>query len=434
MNIQPYGVPDQHWPPKLNRFWFHLAKYSRANALKKQRFVQIEVQGLDYLKAALQNRCGVLLAPNHSFHWDSYCLLEAANKLSTPFYFMTAWQVFAQSSWLDRMSMQRCGCFSVDREGTDLQSLKTAVDILHNRPEPLVIFPEGDVYHTNDRITPFRDGAAAMALMAARKADRPVVILPVAIKRWYLEDPTPSMLDTITSLETRLYWRPRIREHLLDRIFRVADGLLALKELEYLQVTDRGDLPDRIRRLADHVLCRCEQRYQVQQPARLLPERVKEVRRRIIQQQQACSPSNGDGMSTSADRLPHSANTPTNAPSSHEKAEPRATPEQMEQWSSDMHDMFFVTQLYSYPGDYLRQRPTWERVAETLDKLEEDALGATYPSVRGPRRALVRIDKPIELPREKDRAITPATLTDLMESRVQAMLDEMNAAINSPCV
>ncbi len=350
MNIQPYGVPDQHWPPKLNRIWFHLAKFSRAKALRKQRFVQIEVQGLDYLKEALQNRCGVLLAPNHSFHWDSYCLLEAANKLSTPFYFMTAWQVFAQSSWLDRISMQRCGCFSVDREGTDLHSLKTAVDIMQNRPEPLVIFPEGDVYHTNDRITPFRDGAAAMALMAARKADRPVVILPVAIKRWYLEDPTPSMLDTISSLETRLYWRPRTREHLLDRIFRVADGLLALKELEYLQVTDRGDLPDRIRRLADHVLSRCEQRYRVQQPARLLPERVKEVRRRIIQLQQVSSSNTADGMSTAADRSNLASNATTTPEPGNELTQLRASPEQMEQWSSDMHDMFFVTQLYSYPG------------------------------------------------------------------------------------
>ena len=48
---------------------------------------------------------------------------------------------------------------------------------------------------------PFRDGAAAMALMAARKAERQVVIIPVAIKRWYIEDPRPSMLQTLDQLE-----------------------------------------------------------------------------------------------------------------------------------------------------------------------------------------------------------------------------------------
>jgi hypothetical protein len=82
--------------------------------------------------------------------------------------------------------------------------------------------------------------------------------------------------------------------------------------------------------------------------------------------------------------------------------------------------------LYSYPGDYLQENPTWERMAETLDKLEEDALGASYPSVRGQRRALVRFDEPIELPKEKDRSITPATLTDTIERRVQTMLDRMS--------
>lgn len=400
MNIQPYGVPDQHWAPQLSSWWFHLARPSRRRALRRQRIDPIEVSGLEHLAGALKNRHGVLLTPNHSFHWDSYCLLEAAERLATPFYIMTAWQVFAQSNWFERMSMQRCGAFSVDREGTDLQSLKTAVDVMQNRAQPLVIFPEGDVYHTNDRVTPFRDGAAAMALMAARKAERPVCIIPVAIKRWYTADPTPSMLETMTELEKRLYWRPLHHVQLLDRILKVADGLLSLKELEYLHSTSHGPLPERIQQLAGHVLSDSERRYGITQPAKLIPERVKEVRRRVIQARQ------GDREA---------------------EERPAASDEQVRQWAADMHDMFFVTQLYSYPGDYLQEKPSWERMAETLDKLEEDALNATYPCVRGPRRALVRFDQPIMLPRERDRRFSPAELTDLLETRVQAMLDEINA-------
>ena len=34
---------------------------------------------------------------------------------------------------------------------------------LQQGPYPLVIFPEGEVYHINERITPFRRGAAAIA-------------------------------------------------------------------------------------------------------------------------------------------------------------------------------------------------------------------------------------------------------------------------------
>lgn len=414
LNIQPYGVPDRRWSPKLTPWWFQLARFGRRRALKKQAIERIDVQGLDNLGGALDSRHGVLMTPNHSFHWDSYCLLEGAERLKTPFYFMTAWQVFAQSNWFDCESMRRCGCFSVDREGTDIQSLKTAVDIMQNRPQPLVVFPEGDVYHTNDRVTPFRDGAAAMALMAARKAERPVVIIPVAIKRWYTQDPTPSMLKTLEELEKRLYWRPRHNQSIRERILHVAQGLLTLKELEYFGQSSEGDPVDRLKHLASSVLSRCEDRYAIRHRDAILPERIKEVRRRIIQAQQECTPlATATTKSLSAD----SALAPESA----------ATLEQQRQWAADMEDMFFVTQLYSYPGDYMEQNPTWERQAETLDKLEEDALGAAFPSVRGPRRVIVRFDEPYELPRGKDKKVSPAEVTDHIEHRVQVMLDELNA-------
>ena len=353
------------------------------------------------------------MTPNHSFHWDSYCLLEGAERLKTPFYFMTAWQVFAQSNWFDCESMRRCGCFSVDREGTDIQSLKTAVDIMQNRPQPLVIFPEGDVYHTNDRVTPFRDGAAAMALMAARKAERTVVIIPVAIKRWYTQDPTPSMLKTLGELEKRLYWRPRRNETVRERILHVAKGLLTLKELEYFGHPTEGEPVDRLKHLARSVLSRCEDRYAIRDRNAMIPERIKEVRRRIILAQQESSSQSV-------------ATTPPPERRSSELQSP-VTEEQRRQWSADMDDMFFVTQLYSYPGDYMEQSPTWERQAETLDKLEEDALAANFPSVRGARRVIVRFDEPYELPRGKDKKVSPAEVTDHIEGRVQAMLDELNS-------
>jgi hypothetical protein len=88
--------------------------------------------------------------------------------------------------------------------------------------------------------------------------------------------------------------------------------------------------------------------------------------------------------------------------------------------------MFLVTQLYSYPGDYVVENPTIERIAETLDKLEEDTMGATYPTVHGEREVLVRFDEPIELPQGKENRMTAAELTDQMEKRVQTMLNEIN--------
>ena len=145
MNIQPYGTPTKHWPPKLTPWWFHASRIFRHRALSQQKMNDITVLGLENLARSTDAGMAVMITPNHSFHWDSYCLAKGTESLRLPFYTMTAWQVFGKSRWFERESMQRCGCFSVDREGTDIPSLKTAVDVLQSRPNPLVVFPEGDV-------------------------------------------------------------------------------------------------------------------------------------------------------------------------------------------------------------------------------------------------------------------------------------------------
>ncbi len=394
MNNQPYDIPTRHWPPRLSYPWFSWGKLWRRRALRRQSIVRVDAIGLEHLQRALLAGQGILLTPNHSFHWDSYCLLEAADRLNCPFYIMTAWQVFQQSRWFERTFMQRCGCFSVDRESNDLTAIKTAVDILQHRREPLVIFPEGDVYHTNDRITPLRDGAAAMAMLAARKTQRTVVIIPTAIKRWFVDDPHPSMTKTVEKIEQRLYWRPERSLPLDRRILRVAEGLLSLIELERFGQPRTGSLTDRKTEVSHAILESAEQRYGIQVVQGKLPERVKEVRRRIIQQR-------------------------------HERA-PLADDVARAQWADDMEDMFLVTQLYSYPGDYLMANPTWERLAETVDKLEEDALGAPYPTPRGRSVVQVGFSDPIELPSGKAQSLSASELTSTLHSRIQELLHTMN--------
>ena len=48
----------------------------------------------------------------------------------------------------------------------------------------------------------------------------------------------------------------------------------------------------------------------------------------------------------------------------------------------DLNDLFLVIQLFSYPGDYVRECPTVERLAEILTKFEQDALGVNAPAPR----------------------------------------------------
>jgi hypothetical protein len=395
MNQQPFAVPPQWWKPNLSPFWVRFMRRHRLRKInREQKITGITVEGAEHLRKALDSGAGVVITPNHSFHYDSYAMFEAAAEVNRPFYFLAAWQVFAMSSRWERWVLQAHGVFSIDREGTDLRAFKTAVDIIKTSPHPLVVFPEGDIYHTNDRLTPFRDGAAAMAISAAKRADRPIVLVPAALKLWYCEDPTASLMKVLETLEGRFNWRPRPDLSLKDRVYRVADGILTLKELEYLNAPQAGPLSGRLRQLTETLLSKMEQRSGIKSKGGIVPERVKDVRRHHIQALQKSE-------------LP---------------AEERA------QLLLEMDDLFFIVQLFSYPGDYAHTQPSIERLAETIDKFEEDVLGLAYPSIKGKRRIVVRFGEPIAAQPYVSQADGLHALTQVLETQVQALLDSLNAA------
>ncbi len=395
MNQQPFAVPPQWWAPKLRPFWVRLLRRHRLRILKKkQRISQIEVLGLEPLRTALANGSGMLITPNHSFHFDSYILFEAAARMDRAFYFLAAWQVFAMSTRWENWVLQTHGAFSIDREGTDLRAFKTSIDILKTSPHPLVVFPEGDIYHTNDRLTPFRDGAAAMAISAAKRADRPILVVPTALKFWYCEDPTPRLLTVIETIERRFNWRPRPELSIKDRIYRLAGAILALKELEYLGSSQSGGLSTRLRQLAETLLSRMEEQAGIKSKGGIIPERVKDVRRHhILILQQA------DLAADVRSRL-----------------------------LIDMEDLFFVVQLYSYPGDYAAATSTVERLAEIIDKFEEDVLGLDYPTVKGERRVTLKFGEPIDVRPYVTLTDGAHVLTVELENRVQGLLNELNGS------
>ena len=88
--------------------------------------LHIDVRGADVVQQAVRRGCGVLITPNHSFHYDSYVLFEAADRMRMPMYTMTAWQVFAMSNRFEQWAMQAHGCFSIDRERADMQAFRLA--------------------------------------------------------------------------------------------------------------------------------------------------------------------------------------------------------------------------------------------------------------------------------------------------------------------
>jgi hypothetical protein len=395
---------------------------------QQQRIVEIRAEGWEHVQGPLSQGKGVLIAPNHSVHYDSAALYIAADRVDLPLYFMTAWQVFGMSSRFDQWAMQHLGCFSIDRESVDRQAFKQAVRILQNEPYPLVIFPEGDIYHTSDHVTPFREGAAAIALMAAKRGERPVTAVPCGIKFHYVDDPTPQLVELAGELEQRVLLRAAPDQPLPQRVHRIAEAVLALKELDFLGHTRTGRLRERIPFLTQAVLRDIEQRHGIawkgDESLARVPERTKALRQKIIEEMQRRAAeeaaTNGQPKRSFRKREKPPALTRLSRDGAQELG-------WRERLHLDMEDIFFVMQLYSYPGDYLTNNPNVERLAETLDKFEEDILQMDLPRVRGARRVTIRFGEPIEMRTDRGQRTGADELTQIMQKAVQAVVDSLAA-------
>lgn len=332
-----------------------------------------------------------MITPNHSCHADPTVLYWVADQLKTPFYFMAASQIFMRANWLRLMVLRHNGCFSVNREGNDIRAFKQAVDILRNKPYPLVIFPEGEIYHINKKATPFLDGPSAMALNASKQSERPISIIPCGIRYQYIENPMEELLELMDRLEEQLLWRPKRNLILRKRIYQFAEAILGLKEKEYLGDTQTGTLPERIQALAEYILQSLEKKYGITTLADTLPERVKACRRNAIQTSEDDTLSNARLMSAEV----------------------------------DLDDLFIVTQLFSYPGTYVSKKPTVEDMAEVLDKFEEDVLKKPTAGIRASRRAVIAFGEPIPIVREKSVKNQVHVITEQLETCVQGLLDRI---------
>jgi 1-acyl-sn-glycerol-3-phosphate acyltransferase len=339
---------------------------------------------------------GVLIAPNHSHDSDPHVMMEIGRRLGRQFYFMAAWQVFQMRRGIDGWVMQRFGAFSVDREGCDRRAIRLATELLTSG-RALVVFPEGEIYHTNERLTPLRDGVAFMAVSAQRdlekeKSERHIWVLPAAISYRFDADISKELDAAMTALESRVSLRPAPAASLSDRIVAFGEVMLTIKEKEQLgrSMEGDGDLPTRLRRLIDHILSRHEQaELDATHTDDEVPVRVKSLRRHYIEEMF------DEKLDDATRRKAHAA----------------------------LADLHLVLQLYSYPGDYVSTRPTTERMAETIDKFEEDLLGV-MAKPKGPRRATVRFGEPIDVkPFAAGRPRAAATgLTAKLEQAITVLM------------
>ncbi len=357
-------LPYTFRPPKV-RPWIRPAGLwvnRRVHLERKYRVHSIEAQGFETVHGLCAEGHSVLLAPNHSDHSDPHVIIEICDRHGMKPRFMGAREIFEVSP-LACWALQSMGVFSVDRDGPDLSAIKTAISLIENGGEPLVVFPEGEIYHHHRRLDPLNEGVASILLKGAARlpAGRKAFLVPVAMR--FFHDPAveKTFRDRLSRLEDRIGWQPRPGMPCDDRILRLATGALALKETEFLGRAGGGGIQERLAQLCDNLLTEAESRYPRDNRATTPPERVRALRFRIRR------------------RLLDAENPPDAAA--------------RELLLDDLDRVFTALQAHSYIGDYITVDPTTDRRAEMIMKLEEDLLG--FPNYPVPRRAEARAGEAI---------------------------------------
>ncbi len=357
---------------------------------KHEGVVSHEIRGIDHLKESLRQNKGILLAPNHCRYADPLAMGWVAREIDTHVFAMASWHLFNQSR-LQAWAIRMMGGFSVYREGLDRHSLDTAIDALVTAKRPLVVFPEGTVFRTNDVLQPLLDGVAFLARTAARRRAKDgggeVVIHPVAIKYLFHGNLKATVEPVISSIEERLTWAKSSEKSLTDRVRRIANALLTLKELEHFGQAQEGTVNERQKRLIDHLLGPLEQEWcGAVQKGNLIP-RIKQLRTKMVP-----NLLTGEISTLQRDKI----------------------------WRQ-LASIYLAQQIGSYPNEYFMQPTTVTRVLETVERLEEDLTDRVR--VHRPLHAVIQIDEAITIGTDKAPKDVEDPIMIQLRCKLQGMLD-----------
>lgn len=387
--------PYRFIAPHRGTWWPTIIRDSNLNGVwlrRAQGVEAYELRGTEYLKQSLRERHGILLTPNHARLADPMAIGWLAREVRCLVYAMASWHLFQQSRFMG-WAIHKMGGFSVYREGVDRQAINVAIEILETAARPLVVFPEGAVSRTNDRLQALLDGVAFVARTAAKRRAKllpggRVVVHPVAFKYLFQGDFDATADPVLTEIERRLSWQPQHHLPTDQRIAKVGLALLSLKELEYLGRTYADALDARMQRLIDRLLFPLEQEwFGTPTPGPVIP-RVKALRMKIM-------PDMVQGRVEAAER--------------------------QRRWRQ-LSDIYLAQQISNYPPDYLSHLSV-DRLLETIERFEEDLTDRVR--VHGHLKVIIEVGPAISVSPERERHAAVDPLMAAIERELQTMLDRL---------
>lgn len=374
---------------------------------KGHRIVDIEMNGaIDELQQVRDEGCRLLFVINHPSHSDPQVVTELHRRLGIPSCFMAAYDVYLRSkgaAW----TMQRLGNFSIDREGSDRKAMSAAIEVLKKGEQALIIYPEGNVYLTNDRVTPFLDGTAFIAAKAqAALKETKLKIVPISLKFTHLTAPREAVTERMLQLgaDSGYIFPEGSTTDPMGAVLglgqHIVKGYLS-KHGFSKALSGEQSLYEMLTTFADHLVDELEESLELsstgEQP---LVDRIRKIRSTIHQirtDEKTENPPDIDGLADKA---------------------------------------ILAFRINGHLTPYLNEHATIDRYDETVERIAEDFYSKAMPRT-GPRRAIARFGKPLDVTTYLDEAGGKArnavrAMTRDMESAVQSGIDEINAANEAP--
>ena len=407
-------LPYRYYQPKPQRAWIRLLlQYNRFLYLpgKVLRINSVSLINEEQLNGCLtMGRSHILFLCNHPSHGDPQIMLEMQRQLGIISMFMAAYDLFERRSKLDVWVMKVMGVFSVDREILDSKAIQQGIKTLVDGEYALSVFPEGEVYHQNDRVVPFQEGAIYLALTAQKKLAKlhpghPVYIVPVSIKVSHDHDQRPAISALLAELAAGVGTTLDKEGEPVAELERIVSALV-VRDVNKVEL-DPGPagtdgLESQLKAAAVLIIAALEKSMDisVENSGNLL-SRLLHIRRSIHQIR--INPDKAAGF-------------------------PEAG-----KWADQA---MLALRILSYDPNYLREKPSIDRYGECVEKLFEDFHSGVL-SPYGNRKATVNFSTPINLLDKlnnfqgKSRELLKE-LTKESELAIQGGIDKLNDMNSSP--
>lgn len=385
--------PYQFVPARHHWLWSRVIQLYLPRYLRREHGVTAcRFDGMEKLVQSLDAGHGIVLTPNHCRPCDPMVMATLVGSVGQRVFTMASWHLFMQNR-LMRWVLPKAGAFSMYREGLDREAIKFAANVLVEARHPLVLFPEGVISRTNDRLNHLMDGTVLIARTAARqrfagKSPGKVVIHPVAIRYFYGGDVTRDLVPALEAIEQRLTWRSQTSLTIEERIIKIGHALLSLKEMAFFNESKSGPLYPRLQALINRILAPLEDEWLKGRRPETVVGRVKVLRTAIL-------PELVTGKITEEERS--------------------------RRWLQ-LADLYLAQQLNFYPSDYFDDPPTPEQLLETLERFEEDLTDQVR--IYRPIHAFARVGEAIEVGPERDRSKDGDKVMLEIQRQLQQMLAE----------